>query len=153
MQNYQFKLSILIISFWTSFFDAAGGLLKWIYLNDSTTDTKKFYSDDLLDYFDNDLMNSLGDDLRNKIVLVYPWFGLDYTCMARVERQRCLIKPVPFVDSNCSDQVATEVPFRDIIKRMIDNKLALFYDPHSRSTYLEFSVSIHYYSLWNEILF
>ena len=117
-------------------------MLKWIYLND--TDTKKFNSDDLLDFFDKDLTNELNDDLvlRDKIILVYPWFGLDYTCQARVERQRCLIKAVPFVDSNCSDQVAIEVPFKDIMKKVVDNKLALFYDPHSRSTYLEFSVSI-----------
>lgn len=124
-----------------SFFDAAGGLLKWIYLNES--DSKRFNSDDLLEFFNNDLINSLDDDLflRNKIILVYPWFGLDYTCQARVERQRCLIKPVPFIDSNCSDLVATEVPFKSIIKQMVANKLVLFYDPHSRSTYLEYSVS------------
>ena len=58
-----------------------------------------------------------------------------------MERQRCLIEAVSFIDSNCSDRVATEVPFKSILKQMYDNKLALFYDPHSRSTYLEYSVS------------
>lgn len=31
---------------------------------------------------------------------------------------------------------------------MIDYKLALFYDPHSRSTYLEFSDNTHVHQLW-----
>lgn len=58
------------------FFDSAAGLLKWIYLNE--TDSKKYNSDELTDFFDYDLTNNINDELelRSKIVLVYPWFGL-----------------------------------------------------------------------------
>ena len=134
------ETSLIRFYHFLGFFDSAAGILKWLSLNDSI-ETRKFNSD-LTNYFAYDLADNLNEDLNlnSKIILVYPWFGLDYPCRARVERQRCLIEAVSFIDSNCSDRVAKEVPFKDVIQTMLDQKLDLMWDPHSRSTYLEFKV-------------
>lgn len=84
------------------FFDLAGGLMKWLTLNETQSE-KKFYSKELMDYHVKDLTGTLDDELnlKSKIILVYGWFGNQYVCSERVERQRCLLEPVPFLDANC----------------------------------------------------
>lgn len=121
------------------FFDLAAGLMKWLTLNDTQTNSK-FYSDELMDYPMKDLTNSFYDELnlKSKIILVYGWFGNHYVCAQRVERQRCLLEPVPFIDANCSDKGSTERTYSYIWSLIVKNKIEVFQDPHSRSTYLEF---------------
>ena len=69
--------------FGSGFVEAAAGVLKWLTINSTDVSSRKFLSDDLFNYFPNDLTDGLSDDfdIRNKIILVYPWFGLDYTCL------------------------------------------------------------------------
>jgi di-N-acetylchitobiase len=85
----------------------------------------------------------LGIDPK-KLVLGLPWYGYDYNCTATglPPQQKCYIARVPFRGVNCSDAAGRQLPYSQIYE--LSYKYGSYYDQHSATQFLFFTVTSNY---------
>ncbi|XP_078264009.1 di-N-acetylchitobiase-like [Rhinoraja longicauda] len=83
-----------------------------------------------------------------KMILVVPWFGLDYTCIRFIEAGRCVLRSMPLEEATCSNIRASRIRYKDVMKLLPKSITGRIWDDDQKAPFFVYKIGQVFHEVW-----